>query len=202
MKFQRRKKKQGTNRAGNWLGDPQSPDFRQISLPEYWADTHIQTVWLAPQLIDDIRTWSEQSLNSEPVPEVGGFVLGRYEVLDSGSIQVSLEVFVPATEVSYNSPIELDFGPKALLAVDQYREQYPDLELIAWFHTHPGHTPYLSTMDLKIHEGFFTEAFHLAIVLDSLTEEFDTGFFSRKPNGEVNNKTWGTRWISWKSLSS
>ncbi|MEM7656796.1 MAG: Mov34/MPN/PAD-1 family protein [Bacteroidota bacterium] len=178
------------------------PEFRQIALSEYWADSQIKRIWLAQSVIDNIQHWTLQSLAEDPIPEVGGFVLGRYEELTPQHFHVSLEVFVPAKEVAYNSPIELDFGPKAMMAIDQYRERYPNLELIAWFHTHPGHTPYLSTMDLNIHEGFFTAPFHLAIVLDSRTVGFDTGFFSRKRDGQVNNKSLESRWISWKSLSS
>ncbi|MBK9013914.1 MAG: hypothetical protein IPM82_07420 [Saprospiraceae bacterium] len=81
-------------------------------------------------------------------------------------------------------------------------DEYLGNVLLGWFHTHPGHTPYLSDIDLKkTHELFYTRPFQVAIVLDTLTENFDTGIFSRKKSGQVNNKADFKHWVAWKTIA-
>jgi len=174
--------------------------FVPVSLESHQPDSQVSKVFVHPVCIEEIYQWATESLSEEPVAEVGGFLLGRFQQEQEKQYEVSIEVFVPAKEVDYSSPTVLDFGPKALLAVDQALQQFPELDMIGWFHTHPGHTPYLSTMDLRIHQGFYRQPYHLAVVLDSLTPAFDTGIFSRMQGGEVNNKRPDSRWISWKQL--
>jgi proteasome lid subunit RPN8/RPN11 len=174
--------------------------FVPISMEFHQPDSLVSKVFLHPACIREIHQWATESLAEEPVSEVGGFLLGRFQKEKENQYEVSIEVFVPAKEVDYSSPTVLDFGAKALLAVDQALQEYPELEMIGWFHTHPGHTPYLSTMDLRIHDGFYRQPYHVAVVLDSLTPAFDTGIFSRMKQGTVNNKRPNSRWISWKHL--
>lgn len=47
-------------------------------------------------------------------------------------------------------------------------EQYPGLEILGWYHSHPGFGVFLSEMDEFIHRSFFTEPHHLALVYDPL----------------------------------
>ena len=60
---------------------------------------------------------------------------------------------------------------------DKLAERYPegDAVIVGWYHTHPGFGIFLSGMDLFIHQNFFTQIWHVALVLDPRAQR--TGFF-------------------------
>ena len=60
---------------------------------------------------------------------------------------------------------------------DRLAEMYPNDEavIVGWYHTHPGFGIFLSGMDKFIHQNFFTQICHVALVLDPLTLEI--GFY-------------------------
>ncbi|MCA9939155.1 MAG: Mov34/MPN/PAD-1 family protein, partial [Anaerolineales bacterium] len=60
---------------------------------------------------------------------------------------------------------------------DKLQERYPegDAVIVGWYHTHPGFGIFLSGMDQFIHQNFFTQIWHVALVLDPRAQR--TGFF-------------------------
>ena len=60
---------------------------------------------------------------------------------------------------------------------DKLAERYPDESavIVGWYHTHPGFGIFLSGMDLFIHQNFFTQKWHVAMVLDPQARR--SGFF-------------------------
>ncbi|MBP7999945.1 MAG: hypothetical protein KA314_03670 [Chloroflexi bacterium] len=60
---------------------------------------------------------------------------------------------------------------------DKLYEMYPDdsAVMVGWYHTHPGFGIFLSGMDLFIHQNFFTQVWHVALVLDPVART--SGFF-------------------------
>jgi proteasome lid subunit RPN8/RPN11 len=60
---------------------------------------------------------------------------------------------------------------------DKLAERYPDESavIVGWYHTHPGFGIFLSGMDLFIHQNFFTQKWHVALVLDPQARR--SGFF-------------------------
>jgi proteasome lid subunit RPN8/RPN11 len=60
---------------------------------------------------------------------------------------------------------------------DKLAERYPDetAVIVGWYHTHPGFGIFLSGMDLFIHQNFFTQIWHTALVLDPIAKR--SGFF-------------------------
>lgn len=60
---------------------------------------------------------------------------------------------------------------------DTLNERYPDetAVMVGWYHTHPGFGIFLSGMDLFIHQNFFTQIWHVAMVLDPQART--SGFF-------------------------
>jgi proteasome lid subunit RPN8/RPN11 len=60
---------------------------------------------------------------------------------------------------------------------DRLLELYPDESavIVGWYHTHPGFGIFLSSMDQFIHRHFFTQIWHVALVLDPLAQR--SGFF-------------------------
>ena len=60
---------------------------------------------------------------------------------------------------------------------DKLAERYPDetAVMVGWYHTHPGFGIFLSGMDQFIHQNFFTQIWHIALVLDPIARR--SGFF-------------------------
>lgn len=54
--------------------------------------------------------------------------------------------------------------------------EHPDLRILGWYHTHPGHGIFLSDMDLFIHKNFFSLPWHLAFVFDP--QHWEEGLFA------------------------
>jgi proteasome lid subunit RPN8/RPN11 len=55
-------------------------------------------------------------------------------------------------------------------------KQYPELRIVGWYHTHPGHGIFLSEMDIFLHESFFGLPWQCALVYDPHSGE--AGAFS------------------------
>jgi proteasome lid subunit RPN8/RPN11 len=49
--------------------------------------------------------------------------------------------------------------------------QFPDLRIVGWYHTHPGHGIFLSEMDVFLHESFFGLPWQAALVYDPRSGE-------------------------------
>jgi proteasome lid subunit RPN8/RPN11 len=178
-------------------------DFVVLNLEDYLSDSRIEHVCIHREFIKDVYQWSETSLevNELSIDEVGGFILGQYYLTDKNRFIISCDVFCPAIEVDDKSPTKLIIGEKANIALEAIFEEYHHLCLIGWFHTHPGHSPYLSKTDLDCtHELFYKKEYQIAIVLDPTTIEFDTGIFTRKSTNQMNNKCDYKAWIGWRQL--
>ena len=66
---------------------------------------------------------------------------------------------------------------------DVMDRQYPDLRILGWYHTHPGHGIFLSDMDLFIHKNFFSLPWHLAFVFDP--QHMEEGLFAWRAGNMV-----------------
>lgn len=180
--------------------DTTKGEYVEFLPTDYVEDSSISKVYMKKSLIIDIMDWVVQSKTINPVPEVGGFILGSHWGNDIIDYEISLEHFVPSKNIKGNNPIRLDFGTGAMIELMEAQEEYPDYKLLGWFHTHPGHKPYLSEQDLTIHENFFKKNCQIAIVLDSLTEEYLSVLVCRKRNGELNESYGEKYWFAWKNL--
>ncbi len=178
-----------------------NPAYVRIDLTKIYPDTCVLSIYIHRSCIFSVLDWVLENKAREPIPEIGGFVLGHYFEEENKGYNLSLERFIPSKNVAYKSPIQLEFGAQSLIELYEEKQKHPDLELIGWFHTHPGHTPYLSEQDLSIHNNFFNQKYHLAIVLDSLTEAYETVFISRKKDHSLNNYLDSKKWIKWKNLA-
>lgn len=181
----------------------EAADYAEIDLREMYKDSCISQIFIHKSCIEEVNSWVEKSLETEgPVVEIGGMFLGYYQEKKEG-YETVLEKFFPVSEVEEQSSVFLNMGKGLGLAYGKIMDDYPDLGLLAWFHTHPGHGPYLSNTDLtRTHEVFFKEAYQLALVLDSLTDDFQTGIFTRKSNMQMNNAIDANSWVPWKSLAA
>ncbi len=83
---------------------------------------------------------------------------------------------------------------------DKLAELYPNEEavIVGWYHTHPGFGIFLSGMDRFIHQNFFTQIWHIALVLDPHGRR--SGFFCwDRGKAEIDNYEFP--WPLWASSS-
>jgi len=106
--------------------------------------------------------------------EVGGVLLGRYCEGPDGEF-VQIEDALPA-EAAESRAARITFTHETWARFAQRCEaRGDDLQIVGWYHTHPGFGIFLSGHDLFIHRNFFTEPWHVALVIDPVRG--DRGFF-------------------------
>jgi proteasome lid subunit RPN8/RPN11 len=83
---------------------------------------------------------------------------------------------------------------------DKLAEMYPDESavIVGWYHTHPGFGIFLSGMDQFIHQNFFTQPWHVAMVLDPVAQR--SGFFCWD-RGRSRVDRYEFPWPSWAANS-
>ncbi len=138
---------------------------------------------------------------SSPSREVAGVLIGphpekqpdgRYNVYITDTIIAKYTVMQGAS---------VTYTPESWRYMnDQLWQRYPDESamIVGWYHTHPGFGIFLSGMDLFIHQNFFTQLWHVALVLDPIGKS--SGFFcwdrhrSHVSRYEFPWPTWATTW--------
>ncbi len=127
--------------------------------------------WMAADVLIDeppLRAAQAHALSS-PRREVAGVLIGpppekqpdgRYVVHIMDTIIAKYTVMQGAS---------VTYTPESWRYMnDKLRERYPDetAVMVGWYHTHPGFGIFLSGMDQFIHQNFFTQIWHVALVLD------------------------------------
>ena len=202
---------------------PDEPGARHLTLPmnRHWASSMITELYLGAEAVERldeflhrenvdkiVATGSERERlgweRNESVPEIGGMLMGQFKrVKGALTYRVSIEKFVPL-EAKYQSVTKVEIDPMSLARdLGDAQDENPDLIVVGWFHTHPGHGLFLSRPDLEIHYSHFYRPYHLAMEIDSLSERLDTGFFTYLPSGHMNNSATlrpDTSWFSWAKI--
>lgn len=110
--------------------------------------------------------------------EVGGICmgwLGRQQT--SGRLVVEITDTFPALE-TVNRGASVTFTPDTWSHANRVIDRdYANSgeSMVGWYHTHPGFGIYLSSLDLFIHRNFFTQSWHIALVIDPIAQTY--GFF-------------------------
>lgn len=172
-----------------------------------WQDTMVSSVFFTQKSIGNLDAFLQaENLNpiqenDDQIPEIGGILLGRpFLIKKHNTYKVLVDEFVPI-DPEYNDRYQLQFSAHSMARdLGNIQEKFPDLMLVGWFHTHPGHGLFLSRPDLRIHDSFFKEPYQFAMEIDSISARLDTGFFTRMKNGKVNNRKnliQNIQWYSW-----
>jgi len=110
--------------------------------------------------------------------EVAGMLIGpRPEKQPDGRYVVHITDIIVAQHTRMMGA-SVTYTPESWRYVsDRLQEEYPNEEavIVGWYHTHPGFGIFLSGMDLFIHQNFFTQLWHVALVLDPRAARM--GFF-------------------------
>lgn len=161
-------------------------NFIEFKMSDFWKESLVENCHIKKDVIIEMKSFVNDSLSEKEIKENGGFLLGRFIKNENKTYTVFVEKFIKPT-IEHRDLYQINFGVKALLELDNELETNKEFGLIGWFHTHPGHTPYLSPQDLTIQVGSFKEPWQTAMVSDPLTDEFDSMIFSWQKDYCINN---------------
>jgi proteasome lid subunit RPN8/RPN11 len=101
--------------------------------------------------------------------EVMGFLLGEVASL-KGRVYIVVRDVVTTELKSSSSKVRFDpeAFPKLFAKLD---ESGFDYVLVGWYHSHPGHTCFLSRTDLETQKTMFDQPYHIALVIDPINED-------------------------------
>jgi proteasome lid subunit RPN8/RPN11 len=103
---------------------------------------------------------------TSPDREVGGMLIGQVRMSPEGEMYVIVEGQLEARHAS-NGATHLTFTSNTLTdALERLEEEHPDKQIVGWYHTHPGLSVFLSSMDVWLHSHFFPQPWHVALVID------------------------------------
>lgn len=118
--------------------------------------------------------------------EVGGFLYGNRYVCpnsNSGQFYIKIDNFSEAQFTSADD-VSLHIDNLTWIQVqDELAGKYSGKKLMGWYHSHPGHTVFLSAMDINVHDISFTDEWMVALVIDP--KLMTGGFFCRRRDGAL-----------------
>lgn len=121
--------------------------------------------------LEEVDDYLSGDLNNEQ----GGVLLGEICINKEGKKFILINDLIIAKH-SNSSLSRLTFTHETWDYINEVREKdYPEKKILGWFHSHPGHTVFLSNFDMFIQENFFNMYYMVAYVFDPTIN--DRGFF-------------------------
>lgn len=136
--------------------------------------------WTAVDILIDepaLRSAQAHALSS-PDREVAGMLVGPPPEKQPDGRYVVHVIDTIIAKYTVMQGASVTYTPESWRYVnDKLNERYPEESavMVGWYHTHPGFGIFLSGMDQFIHRHFFTQIWHVALVLDPLGDK--GGFF-------------------------
>lgn len=117
---------------------------------------------------DDVLQTMERQALSDKEREIGGVLLGGFYRNDEGSF-VEITDYVEATSAR-GTDVSLTFTHDTWESIHAKIAQRDDdtLQIVGWYHSHPGLGVFLSKDDEFIHASYFSDPWHVAIVHDPI----------------------------------
>jgi proteasome lid subunit RPN8/RPN11 len=104
---------------------------------------------------------------ASPKAEVGGVLLGGVYASGDGEY-VLIERTLPARAAA-ETRTELTFTHETWQTLNADREEHcPNLQIVGWYHTHPGLGVFFSEQDQFIHRNFFADPAMVGLVVDPI----------------------------------
>lgn len=157
------------------IGQPEIDSLPERPLATFTANAYLHgqppaanqvVVSHRQQAFSQIRAHSISNLRSE----LGGALLG-HAYRDGDRLLVEVIAALPARNDDHG-PIHFTFTADAWSQIHNERaEKFPDLEIVGWFHTHPGLGVFYSSDDVVVHTAAFTLPWHVGLVVDPLGNE-------------------------------
>lgn len=164
-------------------------NYVHIDMTQYWKSTFVTDCYIHYEAVLSINNLNNESSGDKS--ESGGFLLGKYYKYKSEKgreqYKVYIDQFIKPSVTEHQDLYQIKFGTTAMLELDNALQRNSDLILIGWYHTHPGHTPFLSSADIKIHDGTFHNIYQIALVVDPKRDDSPAGIFTKKNGRDTNN---------------
>jgi len=146
------------SRRSNPLDDP-----GKVVAPYDSPDTDPIPVFISEEVMKAI----EQQTLSDKEREVGGVLLGEFYRNDEGSF-IEVTDFIEA-ENTKGTDVSLTFTHETWEHIhERIALRGQDLQIVGWYHSHPGLGVFMSKEDEFIHTSFFSDPWHIAIVHDPI----------------------------------
>jgi proteasome lid subunit RPN8/RPN11 len=124
-------------------------------------------IYITNKILVDI----DEYLSNDTSIETGGVLCGY--IKDNREIFISDFIKAEYTEATL---VSLTFTHKTWEAINSVMEtKSKDLQIIGWFHSHPGHTVFMSGYDEFIQNNFFDKDYMVSYIFDPIKNE--RGFF-------------------------
>lgn len=123
----------------------------------------------------------EEYLRSDTNNELGGVLIGNVykDKNDKLFIVVKNNIIAESTNASLS---RLTFTHETWEKINSNLEKdFPNQKILGWYHSHPGHSVFLSTYDIFIQDNFFNLPYMTAFVYDPIIN--DRGFFYKDESG-------------------
>lgn len=108
----------------------------------------------------------EKHIGANKEREVGGVLLGGFYRSDEGSF-VEVTDIVEAQAQGTDVSLTFTHDTWEQIIADQARRN-PDLQIVGWYHSHPGLGVFMSREDQFIHTSYFADPWHGAVVVDPI----------------------------------
>jgi proteasome lid subunit RPN8/RPN11 len=146
----------------------------QKGLPaELLPGSPLPAVFIDEKALESLNHYLEADLSREH-----GGVLAGLPFYDSGrgSYFVDIQAAIPAMETT-GSPVHLQFTPQAWDTIAGILEEnFPDLMIVGWYHSHPGLGVFMSATDQATHRAFYHRPWNVALVVDPAMRQ--SGWFA------------------------
>ena len=190
------------------MGKPQ--EYRKLSLlGDLWAQSFVSELYIRELVAYRIEQFVFQenkaflSGKGETIPEIGGWLMGKHKYDEANDkYMVSFERFIQIQRRD-STDTKLIFDANAWQVLERAKDAYAEenLEVVGWFHTHPGWGVFLSHEDINTHETYFTEPYHIAMEMETVKEPHDVGFFTRwKGKGKLVLNNRATTYYRWEDF--
>ena len=123
----------------------------------------------------------EEYLRSDTNNELGGVLIGNVykDTNDKLFIVIKNNIIAESTNASLS---RLTFTHETWEKINENLEKdFPSQKILGWYHSHPGHSVFLSTYDVFIQDNFFNLPYMTAFVYDPIIN--DRGFFYKDESG-------------------
>ena len=133
-------------------------------------------IFIKKKTLNDIDEYLSSDMNNE----LGGVIVGDIFVNEADKKFILIDNLIIAKH-SNSSLSRLTFTHETWDYINDVLEKtFPEKKILGWFHSHPGHTVFLSNFDMFIQENFFNMDYMVAYVYDPTIKE--RGFFLWRNN--------------------
>lgn len=147
-----------------WLTKESGKLFKNILLT-----TGVFPVYLSKKAEEKIRNHAMK--HGDEGMEVMGFLLG--EVFEHNGVRYAVVKDVATTSLDA-SEVSVRFDKNDMEQLfSQMDSSGFDYLIVGWYHSHPGHSCFMSPTDMRTQRAMFREDYHSAIVVDPLKMEIE-----------------------------